>query len=232
MMTRIAVVPLLGMLMVLAPMSVTAVAAAGVEDIDVDAFMNETQKMSPAADRTTFAWWMPVELWEAFLSQDPTIAAADREAVLDLLRPYILVAASDGTMGPLGGTTFKPEAEVRASLKLTDASGRTHRPLAADALSPDVKNLLDMLKPMLANLLGALGENIHFFAFPAEDENGNQFVNPRGDGQLEVTVGMDTFSFKLPLAALVPPKTCPLCDEKLNGAYKFCPWDGQKLPDN
>jgi len=80
-------------------------------------------------------------------------------------------------------------------------------------------------------MLGPTGQNTHFFLFPAKNEKGQKIAEAKKEGTFSVELNEREFSWRLPLSSLLPPKICPTCGEKLSGAYKFCPWDGSKLPE-
>lgn len=88
-----------------------------------------------------------------------------------------------------------------------------------------------MMKPLFANMLGPMGQNMVFFLFPSNNKEGQKIADSKKEGSFSVEMGEREFRWRLPLGSLLPPKICPTCGEKLSGAYKFCPWDGTKLPE-
>lgn len=149
--------------------------------------------------------------------------------VLDVVNDYTLVAVVDGTIGVFGGVDFVPEAKVRASLRLIDLRGKEHKPLPQSALSADASNMLAMMRPMMAANLGPMGENLNFYAFPAVDADGARLADATVEGRIAVKTARESYSFRLPLGALLRPKVCPKDDERMNGAWSFCPWHGLRL---
>ena len=94
---------------------------AGSHEIDINALTQETQKMSQDADDMTFVWWIPEEFWRVSFESEPTISQAETEEFLTTLRPYTIVVVVDGRMGTFGGVTYKPEQDIRNSLKFVDS---------------------------------------------------------------------------------------------------------------
>jgi len=86
-----------------------------------------------------------------------------------------------------------------------------------------------MIKPVIVNTLGPLGQNMHFFLFPAKNKSGRNIADAKKGGVFSVRLGEREFKWRLPLGSLLPPKICPRCGEKLSGAYKYCPYDGTPL---
>ena len=85
------------------------------------------------------------------------------EEFLKVLRPYMLIAVYDGKIGSFGGITYKPKATIQNNIQVIDKQGIHHRPLSDEIIDADTKSLLSMMKPVLANMLGPMGENMHFF---------------------------------------------------------------------
>lgn len=197
--------------------------------IDLNALTQETQKTSRKTDEVSLLWWIPEEFWRASLSQNSDLSVTRAEEFLKVLRPYFALVVIDGRMGPLGGLTFKPEAMIRESVQLIDASGKRYRPIHNDSLDGDIRNLLQMFKPILSNMLGPLGQNMHFLLFPARDSRGSMIADARKEGGFSVLLGNAEYKWRLPLGSLLLTKTCPVDGESLNGAWTFCPWHGARL---
>ena len=186
--------------------------------------------MQQQADQMTLVWWIPEEFWWVSSAQDPTVTKAQTENLINVLRPYTLIIIVDGKIGPFGGVTYKPEAEIRAGVQIKDSQENYYRPLNEDKINADAKNFLSIMKPIFANMLGPMGQNMHFFFFPAESKNGNKIAEAKKEGAFSVKLREREFRWRLPLGSLLPPKTCPGCKEKCSGAWNFCPWCGTKLP--
>lgn len=216
-------------LLVLGLLAFPALAPAAGPAVDVQALIQETQKSAPGSDDMAMVWWMPEDFWRLSFEQEKSLTAEGTEEMLQALRPYTLVAVVDGKMGPMGGVTFRPEADVRKDVVFVDTSGKEHRPLADDALNKDVKILFGLLKPMLSDMLGPMGESMYFFAFPARNDAGKPLADPMKEGSFSIKVGPQSFDWKLPLGSLMPARMCPKDKEVLNGAWSYCPWHGDKL---
>lgn len=208
-----------------------AIAAAQTQTagVDLNALTNETQKMSPEADHMALVWWIPEEYWQVALSQNPGTSKQQTEQFVQTIRPYVVFAVVDGKIGSFGGVTYKSEETVRSTIQIVDEKGTVFRPLADEKVDPDTRNILAIMKPILSNMMGKLGENMHFVVFPAKDTAGRRLADPYREGTLSLKLGADTYKWRLPLGSLMPPKTCPVDGEVLNGAWKFCPWHGDKL---
>lgn len=199
-------------------------------EVDLTALTQETQKISQKPEEMTLLWWIPEEFWRVSFAQNPTMTSAGIEEFVKVLRPYILIVVVDGKMGSFGGITYRSEADIQRTLQIKDRKGTYYRPLSQDKIDADLRNFLAMMKPVLANMLGPLGKNMNFFAFPAKDRKGQKIVDVKKQGAFSVKFDEREFRWRLPLGSLLPPKICTRCKEKCSGAWNFCPWCGTELP--
>ena len=204
----------------------------GESKVDLNALVQETQKMTLKVDEMTLVWWIPEEYWQVSFAQDPTMTEAQIDVFLKVLRPYMLIVVVDGQMGTFGGITYKSEADIKTSIQIIDNQGTRCLPLSEDKIDADTKNFLSMMKPIFVNMLGPMGQNMHFFVFSGKNEKGQKIADAKKDGAFLVKLGEREFRWRLPLGSLLPPKMCLKCKEKCSGAWNFCPWCGTKLPNS
>jgi hypothetical protein len=197
--------------------------------INVNALIEETQMMSEGTDDMTMVWWIPEEFWQASFDQDPSISAAEAEEFINVLRPYTLVIAVDGTIGTFGGVTYKSESYLRANISIIDNQGISYSPLSTSVVNADATNFLSMMKPVFSNMLGPMGENMHFIVFSGKNKSGNPLADPHKEGSITISLEDEKFKYRLPLGSLLPPKKCSIDGEKMNGAWKYCPFHGVEL---
>ena len=197
---------------------------------EVRAIVQETQKMSDTPGEMTIVWWLPEQFWRASLPQGPAAPSEARvEQFFTVLRRYTLIAVVSGRMGVFGGVTFMSEEAVRASVTVKDAAGTTYAPLGESSIDPDMKNLLQMMKPVVANMVGPIGQNIHFFLFPSKSDDGRPIADAMSHGALYVSVGEKEFKYGLPLVSLLPPRFDSSTGERFPGNYSYNPFTGHKL---
>ena len=197
--------------------------------VDINALVQETQKMSDRSGEMTLIWWIPEEFWRASFEQDPNMTAAQTEEFIKVLRPYMLIVAVDGNIGTFGGVTYKSETTIRGSIQVIDSHGTRYRPLSNENIDANTKNFLAMMKPVFVNMLGPIGQNMHFLLFPAKNTMGKNIAVAKSEGAFSVQLDKRVFKWRLPLGSLLPAKICPVDGEKLSGAWKFCPWHGAEL---
>ncbi len=78
-------------------------------------------------------------------------------------------------------------------------------------------------------MAGQLGEQMIFYVFKNELEDGTTAISPYHKGKLYVKVNDEDFIYRLPIQAMVEKKICPEDGEYLNGNWEYCPWHGSKL---
>jgi len=174
-------------------------------------------------------WWLPLEYWRVSLNRGASPRLSELEQIETALRPYTVVAAFDGQIGAMGTVRWSSLDKLGESIRLVDAAGASTPPLARSAVDPAAVEVIDSLRPVFATLLGELGENLHFFFFPGRDAKGAALLRPLEEGQLTVAIGTDSYVYRLPLGALLPPKACPVDGERWSGAYRYCPRHGKPL---
>ena len=145
--------------------------------VDINALIQETQKTSRSVDELNLIWWIPEDFWRASFEQNPNMTAAQIEEFIKVLHPYTMIVAVDGKVGSFGGVTYESESTIRNSIWLVDKQRNKYRPLSNERVDADMKNFLSMMKPVLVNILGPLGQNMYFFLFPSKTKAGHEIAN-------------------------------------------------------
>ncbi len=145
--------------LILAAFAVLSTPAHADDDLDFHKLIQEAQKGSEDPTKMTLVWWMPEIFWRASYSLGP-MPPEQLDQMLAVLRPYLIVAVVDADAGPFGGANFRSEEEVRSEVRLMDRHGATYIPFSIDEVSADARNLIQGMRPILANLLGAMGDRV------------------------------------------------------------------------
>ncbi len=199
--------------------------------VDVAALSQETQRVAQGPNAMTMAWWMPEDFWAVTFAASPKAKAGEAEAALKAIRRYTVVAVLDGTPGASGAVSYRSGDELRQIMRLTDAWGNSYAPIAENEVDPAMKAMIQTMKPSLASTLGPLGQNLHFFLFPARNDAGDPIADARARGRFSVAVGKTELKWRLPVDALLPAKSCDECKQECKGSWKYCPWCGTKLAE-
>jgi len=194
--------------------------------VDMDDLIQECQQTVRGKNHTGMVWWVPVEFWEA---TDP----ASREH-FDPLREYTTIVVAVGRVGAFG-INWSSEEAIRANIVLRDADGAEYRPLPNDKVSPEVQAMPSMMKAFFAQALGQMGESMQVLFFPARTRKGGPLADARSRGTFAVVINelagdaQQTYSWKLPLTSLSPPRHCPVGKERVKADWEYCPWHGVRL---
>jgi hypothetical protein len=142
------------------------------EEVSIDEFMTETQYGSDTSDTIDLIWWIPTEYWNVVFSQDPTTTERDTKEIVNLVEDYVFVMVLKGKIGTFGGITYDSESEVKELMKINYKDVDLVR-IEDDDLNPDIENFLSIMRPMMKNMMGAMGENMQFIVFESPDRKNN-----------------------------------------------------------
>ena len=202
---------------------------AAAPQYEINALLKDTQISGGADNDVDIVWWIPEEFWVASLQGDQSMTEKQKREFVGMLEPYTLIAVVHGKFSVVGSIAYRDEAEVRSSISLTGTDGVRYQPLAPEKTSDEARMLLQIMRPMLSNAMGKLGENMHFFLFPSKNAKGKRISDARQTGVLTVNSGMTTATYRLPLGSVLPPRYDATTGEKFPGNYQFNPYTGAKL---
>lgn len=196
---------------------------------NLNALIDETQQRSPEPHDVTVVWWLPEEFWRASAANNPKAPPEALDSITLWVHPYVIVAVVSAQMAGLGHLNYVTGDSIRSSIALVDSTGATRRPLPDSAISQTARQLIAFLGPVMANMLGNLGQNMNFYLFDGRDARGSRILDPSKPGRFSLRVLGHDYRWRLPLGSLVPRKRCPVDGEMLSGAWTFCPYHGTKL---
>jgi hypothetical protein len=194
----------------------------------VNDIVKETMLQSQMNQTVRIAWWIPEEFWTESFKSNPAVSKTQMDQFISIIHPYTLIVAVDGKVGVMGGVTYSSENDVRTSIELTSPTGKKYSPIGDSLYTPDLKNFLSMMKPVLGNMLGQMGANMNFYLFQGDASDTLPLVSANSSGSFKVKLEDEDFKFRLPISALIPKRTCPECKETFPGTYMYCPYDGKK----
>jgi hypothetical protein len=198
---------------------------------DATQLVLDCMKLSNVDGELNILFWLPEEFWRMSAASNPNASPSQVDMIIKVVHPYTIVGVSSGKTAPFA-VIYRTEAEVRNLVRLKDSKGNIYSPLPEDKLDPSVPGLFAFFKPAMARVAGSGAQNIYFYAFPGSTKDGTRICDPTREGFCEIEVGTRQFKWRLPLGSVLPKQKCPTCGEMLSGAYKFCPYDGTKLPGN
>lgn len=211
--------------------ALTYVPAKAADGPDYAALIRDLTKVQKTSGRITIVMWLPEEFWKLALSANGRLTQKGISDTLNVVRPYTLIAVLDGQSTALGGYSYTDDQALMTSVRLEDSRGALYQPLDPGLVSSGMRNLLDAMRPIMANMLGAMGQHLVFMAFPSADKAGKPIFNETGNGSLTVRVGDEALRYQLPLESLLPPSLDPKTGESFPGTYHFNPYNGDKLTE-
>lgn len=203
-------------------------AGAGAQT-DMNALINDTQRMHQDGPRLTLVWWIPNEYWEESATSSPRSSPQQLKQLLALVERYVIVAVVDGELGALGNVRTRPLAELMSAIQLIAPGGTRFPPLGEDQLSADLRTFFQVMKPMMANMLGQVGKGLEFIAFDGRGPDGGRLLDPRREESFAITYDGRRYDWRLPLGSLLPPAMDEKTGERFPGNYRFNPYTGDRL---
>jgi hypothetical protein len=194
----------------------------------INDILQDTQKMSPATDVVDLVWWMPAEFWVAATADQP-MSAKEKSELVQLFRDNTVVAVVAGEVSMMGVTKFRTEAELRSQVRLVDAAGHEYAPVPAADIDKGLAMMVQVLRPMLAGVIGEMGNNLNFYVFPGKGKDGKRIADPHAEGKFTVKLGETEYAYRLPLGSVMPPRFDATTGERFPGNYRFSPFSGAPL---
>lgn len=201
----------------------TATAQQKAEKVEVVDMVKDLILMKKVESNIKQVWWIPSEYWRFALTEDQNIG---EEIILDIeakLAGYTLFSVVNSDISPFSG--FKKRD---ATISIIDKN-EILSPLSEEEIPDDIKELINIFRPTLAGMIGQLGEQMIFYVFKNNLEDGTTAISPYNKGKLLVKVNDTDFTYRLPLQSMVEKKICPEDQEQLNGNWEYCPWHGTEL---
>jgi hypothetical protein len=203
--------------------------ASGADGVDYGALVHDLEKVKKSSDKMTLVLWMPEEFWKSALASSGRITPKGIHDYLVALRPYTLIAVVDGRAGAFGGLQYTDDDVLMNSVRIEDSNANLYQPMPLGLVSDSVRNLVDVFRPLMRNMLGAMGEHMLLLVFPGTDKSGQRFAYGAGSGALTVHVGDVAFRYPLPLESLFSPSVDSKTGESFPGTYRFNPYTGARL---
>jgi hypothetical protein len=193
---------------------------------DLQQLTHETQRMSQASQELTLIWWMPQAWWEASLSSNSALSPEGRAQILAALEDYSIFAIARAKI-TIASLDARSKSEMLANARL-EIDGKTIAPIAPEKLTAAAQAVLASVKPVLAGMLGKVGQSVEMVIYPSK-QGDQKLIDPLRPGSFKYTLYDQTFTWRLPLGSLLPPKVDPKTSEEFPGSYEFNPYTGEPL---
>ncbi len=219
-----------------------------ISDVDASAIVQDAQVQAMGTDEgTQMVMWLPQEFWEVcFMGTDE----AERNRFLAATEPYVMLVVMRS--GVLGENSVMPQfadrAELVNSMQVTFVEAMPNDEgeydeyvldlVAIEDAGEDAQMLINLFRPQLAAMLGAMGSNMQVMLYENTDAVGTRpLVKAAGAGTLRIDMGAvddkaipaTTLEISAPLNCLFVPRQCMDCDQVMHISWNFCPWCGETL---
>jgi hypothetical protein len=202
--------------------------APGADAVDFAALTRDLTLTSNAGGRLTMTMWMPDEFWRASFQDGGKLTDQGINQYITVIHPYTLVAILDAQRG-ITAFRYTDLDTIVNEVTIEDAHGTTYSPLPPDSVAEDMKNLIQIIRPLLSNMMGTMGQHMEIIVFPSLDKAGHLIADPKKDGSLTIHLGDVALRYRLPLGSILPPSLDPKTGESFPGSYHFNPYTGSKL---
>jgi hypothetical protein len=213
---------------VLASAATDTAPAPGVDSVDRSALMRDLTLTRNADGKITMAMWMPDDFWRATLQNSGTLTDKGVAEYIAVVHPYTLVAVLNAQKG-ITAFHYADIDTLVNEVTIEDSYGTTYSALPPDSVSEEVRNLIQTMRPVMSNMLGAFGQHMEFLAFPSADKAGHSIADPKSDGSLTVHIGNVALRYRLPIGSMLPPSLDPKTGESFPGSHHFNTYTGSKL---
>ena len=210
------------------PTATPAPVAPSGNAIDYAAFTRELTLTRTVDGRLTMAMWMPDQFWRASLQNGGRLTDQGVAQYMAVVHPYTLVAVMDAQRG-ITAFQYTDIETLDGEATIEDAYGEKYGPMAMDAIAEDMRNLIKIMRPLLASMMGSMGQHMEILVFPGADKAGRPIADPQKDGSLTVHLGDIAMRYRLPLGSVLPPTLDAKTGETFPGSYHFNPYTGNKL---
>jgi hypothetical protein len=209
-------------------LAIALVMSAGARAVELQDLIKETQRSAHESGQVTMVWWMPQAFWTESLNASPALSAEGKAEATKALEDYTFFAVMRAKTLFGGGLGDSPTREELLKNVRLEVAGNVIEPLPPESLAANTQALLMSFKPALARIAGQVGQNMQIVVYPAQ-KDGKALLDPTATGGFKYTVYDKTFTWRLPLGSLLPPKFDPKTHEQFPGNFLFNPYTGTKL---
>jgi hypothetical protein len=196
--------------------------------IDMQALMRDTQRTSQSNGQLNLVWWIPFDFWKTSLAANQQLSEQGNATMLKTLQDYTLVALIHAKIGAGGVTDAASMDDLIMNTRLQVGTDIIAPVNPAD-LNPALSVVVATFKPLLANLLGKIGQSMEVLVYSSPIVNGKYELDPLSAGAMQYTLYDQTYRWRLPLGSLLPKRFDPNTHEEFPGDYLYSPYTGAKL---
>jgi hypothetical protein len=211
-----------------------AVERLPLRDVQVDAFVKETQSMFTSKDEAIYIQRWPAEYFLLLLDE----MNGDRESeraihVKNIMKNRFVVAVAILKSTGSDSGRFLDFVDVAKRIKIKIVKNKHSYPLELIG-DQEVAKLISETGGYLVHGLERVVEGTHFLIYEASDHFDGQLYSPYENDEINISYTGDdreyVFSVATIMDSLFKPRFCEN-GRKAHVTWMFDPWSGKKLPD-
>ena len=117
--------------------------------VDYGALIRDLTLTRNSGGRMTMAMWMPDEFWRAALQSNGHMTDKGVNDYIAVIHPYTLVAILDAEKG-ITAFHYADMDTLTNEVTIEDSHGMKYGPLPPNLVAEDVKNLIQVMRPLLS----------------------------------------------------------------------------------
>jgi hypothetical protein len=207
-------------------LGLTSALVGTAESVELQKLNQDTLRSTTANSTATIVWWLPTEFWDAATATNAAVTPQTRAQVTALVDDYVIFALVRARIS-LEGVQATPRDELLRSARL-EINGQSVPPLPVTELKPGAQAILAAMKPIFASFLGSFGQSMEFVFYP-NSLRGRRLVDAGKEGNMKYALFDQTYTWRLPLGSLLPPRRDARTGEEFPGNYQFNPFTGDRL---
>jgi hypothetical protein len=195
--------------------------------VDMNEVQNDISVYKQRGRRYSVSSWIATEFWGYFIRTDKKFIEADKKSFLAAVDNYIFILTLDVYTDLKGNLIFTDENVLAKSIFIKSDTTSLY-PISKDKLKKEWFDVTESVKSYFKNHFGSIGAGFHLFLF-SNGKTSEKLIRPNQSGKFSVVHSDFEFVFRYPVAAFLPPKYCPVDNERMKGNWIFCPYHGTKL---
>lgn len=215
------------LLLILFTLNSLTLVAQKLKPTSLNDFVTECLKSNGEMPHKQMVIWFPSNYWQ-ITGEQMNISPGSINKIVSEMSKYMMFTVVDYEITSTG-INYKTDEDIRKSIRLYDSSKVVYYPIDMKNISPTATELLKSLQPVMAQMLGQFGQGMRIFLFEAKQVNGKPVIDITKTNHFSLSWDDINLKWTLPFASILPPKFCPVDNEKMKGNWSFCPVHGVRL---
>ncbi|MVO07574.1 hypothetical protein GOQ30_00180 [Flavobacterium sp. TP390] len=192
-------------------------------------YVRDVQKWDKNENNMALSFWIPTSFWKVIFQDNEQFTPGAINQIQTVFDDFVIICALNMDVKFNGAISYTSDDDLKKEISIIDSNGIIYTPLQKEELSSEVLSFLNRIRPTFSNMMGKMGEGMHFYVFEVKDKKGLNLINEYQKGEFTVKHSNREFKYELPLVSLLPTKECSVDHAEMKGNWNFCPIHGVKL---